>query len=472
MKTLFKDLVAIVGKTGVLSETQDMAPFVADVRGFYTGNALYVVRPRSVEEVAAVVALCVERAVPVQAQGGNTSLCGGSVPLADARGVIISLSRMRRIREIDAANNSITVEAGCILAEVQGAAVGADRFYAVSLGAEGSCQIGGNIATNAGGTGVLRYGNTRENILGLEVVLPNATVWNGLRGLRKDNTGFDLKHLFIGSEGLLGIITAATLRLHPLNTRHLAAWLAPASIDAAVELLALFQSTLGPRLTAFEIMNSVQLQMVLTHMPDRRSPLAPAHPWHILTEIGDTSDEAGMRAILENTLQTALSSGLLTDAAVASNEAQRAEMWAVRHSVTDAIKAAGRGIAHDIAVPISKIPEFLRRVSPALERRFAGIHIVIVGHLGDGNLHFIPLFDFDAWDAFSDPQAVVDEIHRMTYGVVMELGGTFSAEHGIGQYLVAEMRQYKSEVELSLMRTIKQALDPRGLFNPAKVIPQ
>ena len=472
MQALFNELAGIVGETGVLREAKDMAPFVADVRGFYQGNAQYVVRPRSTEEVAAVVALCVERSVPVQPQGGNTSLCGGSVPFADGRGVILSLSRMRGIREVDATNNSMTVEAGCVLAEVQRAAIDAGRFYPVSLGAEGSCQIGGNIATNAGGTGVLRYGNTRENILGLEVVLPDASVWNGLRGLRKDNTGFDLKHLFIGSEGLLGIITAATLRLHPLNTRHIAAWLAPVSIDAAVELLGLFQSSLGPQLTAFEAMNSAQLQKVLKHMPDRKSPLDASHPWHILTELGCTADEAGLQASLEALLHKAMSSGLLTDAAVASNETQRAAMWNIRHSVTDAIRMAGRGIAHDIAVPVSKIPEFLRRVTPVLEQRFAGIQIIIVGHLGDGNLHFIPLFDFDVWETFADPQAVIDEVHRLTYGIVMELGGTFSAEHGIGRYLVAEMRQYKSDVELSMMRAIKQALDPRGLFNPQKMIPE
>jgi len=472
MKALLDDLVRIVGETGVLSQAQELAPFVTDARGRYKGDALCVVRPRSVEEVAAVIACCMERSVPIQPQGGNTSLCGGSVPYAGERGVILSLSRMRRIREIDAANNSITVEAGCVLAEVQRAAVGAGRFYPVSLGAEGSCQIGGNIATNAGGTGVLRYGNTRENVLGLEVVLPNATVWDGLRALRKNNTGFDLKHLFIGSEGLLGIITAATLKLHPLNAHHVAAWLAPVSIDAAVESLALFQSTLGSRLTAFEIMNAAQLRTTLKHLSGRQSPLHPDHPWHILAEIGDTSDEAGLRTSLENLLQTAISSGLLADAAVATNEAQRAAMWTIRHNVTEAIGKAGRGIAHDIAVPVSKIPEFVRRVGPALEQKFAGIQIIIVGHLGDGNLHFVPLFTHDAWNAFPDPQAVVDEIHRLTYGVATELGGTFSAEHGIGQYLVAEMRQYKSEVELSLMRSIKQALDPRGLFNPGKVVPQ
>ena len=472
MKELFKDLVRLVGESAVLGEARELAPYVADVRGRYQGDAVCVVRPRSTEEVAQVVKLCVDRSVPIQPQGGNTSLCGGSVPYAGERGVILSLSRMRRIREVDAANNSITVEAGCVLAEVQRAAVDAGRFYPVSLGAEGSCQIGGNIATNAGGTGVLRYGNTRENVLGLEVVLPNGTIWQGLRALRKNNTGFDLKHLFVGSEGLLGIITAATLRLHPLNTCHLAAWLAPVSIDAAVELLGRFQSSLGPRLTAFEAMNAAQLQTTLKHMSGQQSPLDPVLPWHILAEIGDASDEAGLRASLENLLQTAISDGLLSDAAVASNEAQRAAMWTIRHSVTEAIKKAGRGVNHDIAVPVSKIAEFVHRVGPALEQRFAGVQIVIVGHLGDGNLHFVALFTHEAWNAFSDPQAVIDEVHRLVYGVVAELGGTFSAEHGIGRYLLAEMRQYKSEVELSLMRTIKHALDPKGLFNPAKVIPQ
>jgi FAD/FMN-containing dehydrogenase len=472
MKALLKELTAITGDAGVLSETQELAPYLADVRGRYSGDALCAVRPRNTEEVAAVVACCVARSVPIQPQGGNTSLCGGSIPPAGGRGVVLSLSRMRRIRGTDVANNSITVEAGCVLAEVQRAAVDAGRLYPVSLGAEGSCQIGGNIATNAGGTGVLRYGNTRENVLGLEVVLPNATVWNGLRGLRKDNTGFDLKHLFIGSEGLLGIITAATLRLHPLNAHHVAAWMAPVSIDAAVELLALFQTALGPQLTAFEAMNAAQLQKVLAHFSGRRSPLSPEHPWHVLAELGHASDETGLRAGLERLLQTAHSSGLLADAAVASNEAQRAAMWRIRHDVTEAIRLSGRGIAHDVAVPVSKIPKFVRRVSLALEQRYPGIEIVVVGHLGDGNLHFIPMFDFAAWDAFADPQAVVDEVHRITYGVAAELGGTFSAEHGIGQYLIAEMRQYKSGVELSLMRSIKQALDPHGLFNPARVIPQ
>jgi len=472
MKALFRDLAGIVGESGVLSELQDIAPYVSDVRGRYQGSALCVVRPRSAAEVARVVALCVQQSLPLQPQGGNTSLCGGSVPRAGERGVLLSLSRMRRIREIDAANNSITVEAGCVLAEVQRAAVEARRFYPVSLGAEGSCQIGGNIATNAGGTGVLRYGNTRENVLGLEVVLPDATLWNGLRGLRKDNTGFDLKQLFIGSEGLLGIITAATLKLHPLNTRHIAAWLAPVSLDAALELLARFQSSLSTELTAFELMNAAHMHNVLALAPGTQTPVDSGHPWHILADLGDASAGEGLRARLEDLLQAALSAGLLVDAAISSSDAQRESMWKIRHSVTEATQRAGRGIPHDIAVPLSKIPEFVRRVSPVLEQRFAGLRIVIVGHLGDGNLHFIPLFETAAWDAMADQDAVIAEVHRLSYGVAAELGGTFSAEHGIGQYLVEEMRQYKSAAEISLMRAIKHALDPKGLFNPAKVLPQ
>ncbi len=471
MNPLVAALAHIVGDTGIVTAADELAPYLTDFRARYKGDALCAVRPASTEQVAAVVAACAQHAVPVQPQGGNTSLCGGAVPTAGERGVVVNLARMRRIRAIDIANNSMTVEAGCVLAEVQRAAVEAGRYYPVSLGAEGSCQIGGNIATNAGGTGVLRYGNTRENVLGLEVVLPDGTVWNGLRGLRKDNSGFDLKHLFIGSEGLLGIVTAATLRLHPLNTRHLATWLAPTSIDAAVELLARFQSALGQKLTAFELLNCAQLQNVLRHAPERQSPVDATHPWHILVELGDAASDDGLRPSLEGLLETALADGLLIDAAIASSEAQRAAMWALRHGITEANRSSGRGVTHDIAVPVSRIPEFLRSACPALEARFAGIRIVIAAHLGDGNLHFVTLFDIDVWNAFPDQQAVVDEVHRISYDIAIGLGGTFSAEHGIGQYLIAEMAQYKSPAELALMRAIKQALDPKGLFNPAKVLP-
>ena len=471
MKKLVEDMAGIVGATGVLSEAQELEPYLTDVRGLYQGNASCLVRPRSSEEVAAVVARCVAQSVPVLAQGGNTSLCGGSVPFPNECGVIINLERMRRIRDIDAANNSMTVDAGCVLAQVQDAAAAAGRFYPVSLGAEGSCQIGGNIATNAGGTGVLRYGNTRDNVLGLEVVLPDGKIWHGLRALRKDNTGFDLKHLFIGSEGLLGIITAATLKLHPLASHHVAAWLAPVSLDAALELLSLFQATLGSQLSAFEAMNAAQLGTILKHSSGQKSPLDPNCPWQLLAELSDAADEAGLRARLEQVLQAALSRRLISDAVVANSEAQRAALWKIRHSVVDANNRAGRRILHDIALAASKIPEFVRRAGATLEQRYPGIQILIVGHLGDGNLHYSPLFDFERWDAIADTKAVGEEIRRLTHDLVAELGGSFSAEHGIGQYLLTEMRQYKSEVELSLMRSIKHALDPQGLFNPAKVIP-
>jgi FAD/FMN-containing dehydrogenase len=469
MTQLIKDMARIVGEAGVLSASRDLEAYVSDCRGRSKGSALCVVRPASVEEIAAVVAKCLEHGVPIQPQGGNTSLCGGSVPLEGERGVILSLARMRRIREIDTANNSITVDAGCVLADVQRAALDAGRLYPVSLGAEGSCQIGGNIATNAGGTGVLRYGSTRDNVLGLEVVLSDASIWHGLRGLRKDNTGFDLKHLFIGSEGVLGIISAATLKLHPLDTQQFTTWLAPASLDAAVELLALFQSVLGPYLSAFEIMNSAQVKNVLAHVSDRQSPLDSSHPWHLIAELGANTD---IRPDLERVLEKAISSRLLIDAALAASEAQRAAIWKVRHSVVEANNKAGRRIVHDIAVPLSRIPEFVRRASAAVAERYPKVQIVIVGHIGDGNLHFSPMFDFETWNAFADPEVVIEEVRRLTHDTAMALGGSFSAEHGVGRDMLAEMRRYKSPVELSLMRSIKRALDPHGLFNPGKVIPE
>ncbi len=471
MNALIDDLRRTVGTTGVITATEELAPYLADVRGLYHGDALCAVRPRSTDEVAAVVGHCIARGVPVLAQGGNTSLSGGAVPFAGERGVVVSLARMRRIRHVDAASNSITVDAGCVLAEVQRAAAQMGRLYPVSLGAEGSCQIGGNIATNAGGTNVLRYGNTRDNVLGLEVVLPDARVWNGLRALRKDNTGFDLKQLFIGSEGLLGIVTGATLKLHPLPTHHVAAWVAPVSIDASLELLARFQTTLGTRMSAFEIMNGAQLGNVLALGPEYKSPINPAAPWHVLVDLGEAFDDPQLRSSAENVLYDALSGGLLSDVAVAISEAQRAAMWKIRHSVVEANNRAGKRVLLDVAVPISQVPDFVQRASQMLEERFAGIQVVVVGHFGDGNLHFSPLFSFEQWNALPDTAAVVAEIRRIVHDLTAELNGTFSAEHGVGQDLLLEMLRYKSSVELDLMRRVKHALDPQGLFNPGKMIP-
>jgi len=470
--TLLEELKQLLGDDAVLTSAADTAGFTEDWRGRYRGEALCVALASSTEQVAAVVRACVARKTPLLPQGGNTSLCGGAVP--DERGpppVIVNLARMRKLRRVDAANNSIEVEAGCVLAAVQQAAIAAGRLYPVSLGAEGSCQIGGTIATNAGGTSVLRYGNTRDNVLGLEAVLPDGTVWNGLYTLRKNNTGLDLKHLFIGSEGTMGIVTAATLKLHPLPSAHAVAWLAPPSPAAALQILGLFQAACGACLSAFEMLDANQLTNVLEHMPNRRNPLAAVHPWQVLVELADTGDEAELQQRLQQVLEEASASGLLRDAALASSGAQRAAMWEIRHSVSEANKKAGVGLTTDSAVPVSAVPEFIESATAAVREIVPGLPIVIVAHLGDGNVHFIPSFTFDAWQALPDRDAVGQRLRHVVNDIAHGLHGTFSAEHGIGRTLLPEMAHYKSPVELSMMRRVKQAFDPNNLFNPGRLLP-
>ena len=470
--TLIEELKGLLGPHAVLGEGSELAGFVEDWRGRYRGAAACVVQPSNTDQVAAVVRACVRAGVPVLPQGGNTSLCGGAVPeAAGPPPVIVNLSRMRRIRSVDAGNNSIEVEAGCVLATVQQAAAAAGRLYAVSLGAEGSCQIGGNIATNAGGTGVLRYGNTRDNVLGLEVVLPDGNVWNGLYRLRKNNTGLDLKHLFIGSEGTMGIITAATLKLHPLPTAHAVAWMAVASPAAALEVLGLFQSACGAWLSAFEMIDAGQLQIVLDHVPGRRAPLPPSHPWHVLVELSDTRNEQALTEAMQQVLEQGSERGLIDDAVLASSGAQRAAMWEVRHSVSEGNKKAGVGLTTDSAVPVSAVPEFIERATAAVHDIVPGLPIILVAHLGDGNVHFIPFFSFAQWEALPDREAMGQRIKHAVNEVGHSLGGTFSAEHGIGQTLTAEMAQFKPAVELSMMRGIKQLFDPANLFNPHRLLP-
>ena len=470
--TLIHQLSEILGSAAVITDKAELQGFTEDWRGRYRGPAACVVLPSTTAQVSQVVRLCVAQGVPILPQGGNTSLCGGAVP--DAEGmppVIVNLSRMRKVRGVDAANNSIEVEAGCVLATVQQAAAEAGRLYAVSLGAEGSCQIGGTIATNAGGTGVLRYGNTRDNVLGLEVVLPDGAVWNGLYALRKNNTGLDLKHLFIGSEGTMGIVTAATLKLHPLPTAHAVAWMAPQSPAAALEILGMFQSACGASLSAFEMIDANQLQIVLDHVPNRRNPLSELHPWHVLVELSGTGDESVLQDALQQVLEQASDKALLLDAVLASSNAQRAAMWEVRHSVSEGNKKAGVGLTTDSAVPVSAVPEFIARATTAVHDIVPGLAIILVAHLGDGNVHFIPFFSFAQWEALPDREAVGQRIKHAVNEVGHLLGGTFSAEHGIGQTLTAEMAQFKPAVELSMMRGIKQLFDPANLFNPRRLLP-
>jgi FAD/FMN-containing dehydrogenase len=462
----------LLGDTAVLTQDEDLAGLIEDWRGRFRAPALCAVRPSSTLQVAAIVRLCVEHGVPVLPQGGNTSLCGGATPFEEGkRPVIIALTRMRRIRSIDPVNNTMEVDAGCVLATIQEAAAAAGRLYPVSLGAEGSCQIGGNIATNAGGTGVLRYGNTRDNVLGLEVVLPDGSIWDGLYALRKNNTGYDLKHLFIGSEGTLGIVTGAVLKLHPLPTAEAVAWLAVDDPQRALDVLGLFQASSSSRLSAFELMNANQIRLVLEQMPGRRCPVARIDAWHILVELSDTGSVQDLAAAMQVVLERALEQGLIGDAVVASSGAQRQAMWLVRHSVSEANKKAGVGLTSDTAVPVSAVPAFIARATASVRAIVPEVPVVVVGHMGDGNIHFIPFFSFDEWNAVPDRDRVADQIRRAIDDAAAALRGTFSAEHGIGRTLTGEMSRYKPSVELALMRAVKHAFDPLDLFNPGRVLP-
>jgi len=469
---LITALSASLGESAVLRTDADMAGYTEDWRGRYKGAALCVALPGSTAQVAETVRICRQHNTPVLPQGGNTSLCGGAVPDSDgAVPVVLNLGRMNRIRALDAANNSMEVEAGCVLARVQEAAAAQGRLYAISLGAEGSCQIGGTISTNAGGTGVLCYGNTRENVLGLEVVLPDGAVWDGLKALRKNNTGLDLKHLFIGTEGTMGIITAATLKLHPLPQAHAAAWVAPVDPAAALTLLGRCQTRFGSKLSAFEMMDDNQMNIVLRHAPGRRNPLGKSCPWHVLVELSDNHAANGNDEALLQVLEQALDQGLLTDATLAASEAQRQAMWLVRHSVSEANKKAGVGLTSDAAVPVSSVPRFIADATAAVRAVVAGVTVVIVAHLGDGNVHFIPFFTFDQWRALPDREEVARAMKRGIDDAAQALEGTFSAEHGIGRTLLQEMQHYKSPVELAMMRAVKQALDPANIFNPGRLLP-
>jgi len=459
--SLSERLVGIVGAANVLTDPADLAPFLTDWRGRYTGRAQCLVRPANTAEVAAVVQACVAAGVPIVPQGGNTGHCGAATPDGEGRAVLLCLSRLNRIREIDAGNNTITVEAGCILAAVQEAARTAGRLFPLSLAAEGSCQIGGNLSTNAGGVQVLRYGNTRELTLGLEVVLPSGDIWDGLRGLRKDNTGYDLKQLFIGAEGTLGIITAAVLKLFPLPKTQTTCWLNVASPAVAVELLNQAKGGFDAQLTAFELVSDVALGLVLKNIAGSARPTAPS-PWYILAEFSDADPAA-----VEAWLAAQLASGTVGDGTLAASVAQAQKLWALRENISEAQKIEGVSIKHDIAVPVSRIPEFLARADAALAAAFPGIRIVAFGHVGDGNLHY-NLSKPDAQDnaAFIGNQSAVN---RIVHDLVNELQGSISAEHGIGQLKREELQRYKSPVEQALMRSIKQTLDPQRLMNPGKL---
>lgn len=462
---LVHELRTALGESAVLTDPADMAAYVTDWTGAFTGTALAVVRPASTAEVATAVRLCAAAGVGVVPQGGNTGLVGGGVPDSGGDQIVLSLGRMRRVREVDAVADTLVVEAGAPLATVQEEAAAAGRLFPLSLGSEGSCTIGGTIATNAGGTAVLRYGMMRELVLGLEVVLPDGRVWDGLRPLRKDNTGYDLKQLFIGSEGTLGVVTAAVLRLLPATPRRATAFVALESVAAATELLPLLRSRSGGQLTTWELLGRQAVDLVLAHLPGIRDPFPERHAWYGLVELAGTSTDVGER--LEFALEAAAETGLIVDAVVAGSPTQRESLWALREGVSEAQKSEGATLKHDVTLPITALPRFVAEVGPRLLEALPGLRLVTYGHIGDGNLHYnisAPVGD----DAALRREAPA--LTRIVYDAVTARGGSISAEHGIGTLKRDAAAAYKTGVEVDLLRAVKQAIDPDGVMNPRKVL--
>lgn len=466
MPDLLKDLRDAIGDEHVLTDAADVSAYAADWRGAYRGTPLAVVRPGSTAEVSRIVSIAHEAGVAVVPQGGNTGMCGGAIPSGDGSQIVLSLNRLRRIRDVDAAGGTITVEAGVVLADVQAAAAAVDRLFPLSLGSEGSCTVGGNIATNAGGTAVLRYGMMRSLVLGLEVVLPDGRVWDGLRSLRKDNTGYDLTQLFIGAEGTLGIVTAAVLTLHPATPARATAWVALPSVSAAASLLPLLREYAAERLTTWELVSRPALDLVLD--AGLQDPLSSDADWFGLIEIAGPSG-ATVDDDLERALGAAVEAGLVLDAAIAGSPAQRAGLWALRERVSEAQESLGPTIKHDVSVPITSLESLVNQLAPALEKALPGIRPVIYGHVGDGNLHYNLSRPVDLPGDDFVPRT--DELSRIVHDATAALGGSISAEHGLGSGKAAAASAYKSEVEVDLMRAIKTALDPAGLMNPGKVLP-
>lgn len=458
----------ILGESAVLTDRETIAPYLVDQRRLYEGAALAVLRPASVEEVSQLLAFCNGTGIGVVPQGGNTGYCGGATPDESGRQVVLSLGRMARVRSIDAANYSMVAEAGCILANLQRAAQAADRYLPLSLGSEGSCQLGGNLSTNAGGLNVVRYGMARDLVLGLEVVLADGRVLASLGALRKDNTGYDVKSLFLGAEGTLGVITAASLRLMPRPRATATAFVAVRNVAAAVGLLNLLRETSGDRISSFELIPQIAIDLTTRHIPGVSQPLAGEYPWCVLCELTSSRADDPLDAMLESALRDAMDGGLLDDAALAQNERQRAAFWRLRESIPEAQRAEGPSLKHDIALPIDALPRFVEEASAWIAAHVQHAVLVAYGHVGDGNLHFNVNARRD-----TDPLKLVasaDEIRRYVHDLVAAFGGSISAEHGIGRLKVDELERYAPPVELELMRAIKQSFDPNGIMNPGKVL--
>jgi len=462
-------LAAALGPKGWSEDAAALDPHLVDARERYKGQALGLARPKSTEEVAFVVRICAEHGIGIVPQGGNTGLVGGATPQGPGNEILIQLGRMNRILALDADNDTMTVEAGCVLADIQAAAERAERLFPLRLASEGSAQIGGVLSTNAGGNAVLRYGNARELVLGLEVVLADGSIWNGLRGLLKDNTGYDLKQLFIGAEGTLGIVTAAVLKLFPAPRDTATAFAAISDPKAAIELLRLAKAEAGAHLTAFELLPRIGLDFVLAHIPGTRDPLAAPHDWYALLECTSPSTASPLQPLLVALLEKANALGLLQDAAIAETLEQKNAFWRLRDSLPEAQKQEGGSIKHDVSVPVSKLPEFMDRATALVAEKLPGVRVVAFGHAGDGNLHF----------NLSQPEGANKEtflakwesVNRWVHDLAVEMGGSFAAEHGVGQMKRAALAHYKSETEIALMTRLKRALDPNALLNPGKILP-
>ena len=472
MRVLEQDLIgrleSLLGSAAVLTGPAETAPFLTDERGRYRGKAVAVARPADTEAVAATVRLCAEHRIPIVPQGGNTGLCGAATPDESGRAIVLSLARLNRVRAVDPVNDTITVEAGVILADVQKEAAEAGRLFPLSLGGEGTARIGGNLSTNAGGTGVLRYGNARDLALGLEVVLPDGRIWDGLSALRKDNTGYDLKHLFIGAEGTLGIITAAVLKLFPRPHGMETALLAVEDPAGAVALLARARAALGDQVTAFELMLRTALALVFAHIPGARDPFDRPHPCYVLLELSAGAVDDALRAPMESFLARAMEDGLVRDAVIAESGAQAAGFWKLRETIPEAQKHEGASIKHDVSVPVSRVASFMAEAARRTAERIPGVRVCAFGHVGDGNIHF-NLGQPEGADgaAFMDRE---DEINRIVHDIVAAMRGSISAEHGIGQLKRAALVRHKPAVEIELMHRIKASLDPDNLMNPGKVL--
>ena len=457
----------VTGPRGWRTDVDGIEPHTKESWGIGRGRTGLVLKPGTVEEVSALLKLCHEHGVSIVPQGGNTGLVWAGIPDESGKLAVLSLSRLNRIREIDPIGDTMTVEAGVVLERVQEAASEHDRLFPLALGAQGTCQIGGNLSSNAGGVNVLRYGMARDLVLGLEVVLADGQIWNGLRALRKDNTGYDLKQLFVGAEGTLGVVTAAVLRLFPKPRETRTAWLGVASPEKAVELFAFCRERLGDTISSFELMGDLVVQRVVSYLPDGRQPLSTTSPWHILIEVA-WSLEDGLAERLEQVLAEAMRVGLVTDGTIAMNEGQRLALWLIRENPTDAFAQAGVVLRHDVSVPIKEVPTLIERGSDIFEQKIPGVRVVAFGHIGDGNIHF----NFLQPEAMEGAtfRAMKDEVQTAVFDLVESLGGSISAEHGIGRLKRDDLAARKPALDLELMRRLKNALDPHHILNPGAIL--